>query len=159
MEAETGLCVAAPCLTGNKLTYSAALFIWTISTVIKLITLQVHGDTFSITASKLIFFTRSCFIWKLTYRVIKKYLVLHRIKTKLLNWFKILLNAIKSMGPQSFTWRSWGQIKKVLKFWIFRKITIYLSYNKQHHISREKCLNIPSKWDFLKNNVGASLVV
>ena len=63
------------------------------------------------------------------------------------------------MGPQSFTRRSWGQIKKILKFWIFRKITIYLSYNKQHRISREKCLNIPSKWDFLKNNVGASLVV
>ena len=59
-------------LTGNKLTYSAALFIWTISTVIKLITLEIHRDTFLITASKLIFFTRSCFICKLTYRVIKK---------------------------------------------------------------------------------------
>lgn len=68
VESELACCYT---LTENKLTYSAALFIWTISTVIKLITLEVHGDTFFIAASKLIFFTWSCFICKLTYKVIK----------------------------------------------------------------------------------------
>ena len=90
-------------LTGNKLTYSAALFIWTISTVIKLITLKIHGDTFFITASKLIFFTRSCFICKLTYRVIKKKKISvsqnQNKFTESITVLRFLLNAMKNMDP------------------------------------------------------------
>lgn len=120
-------------LTGNKLTYSAALFIWTISTVIKLITLEVHGDTIFITASKLIFFTRSCFICKLTYKVIKRKDQCFT-ESKQIYWvynsFKIFTKRYEKHGPIILYLKLLGLDEKFLKFLNLRKITLYLPYSK-----------------------------